>query len=93
MLDHLASQTLQSPAPSALLASCAALAYHAHLAFTSPGLLENVKLAAGRSGDARSRDAARNTLRVWMAERPAQARNVFAHAAMLYCLLSRFTFE
>ncbi|RSH90377.1 hypothetical protein EHS25_000982 [Saitozyma podzolica] len=94
LLDQLASHTFHSAAsPTSLLLSCAALAYHAHLQFARVGFLERVKIAAGKSGTAASREAARVTLSEWINSDVVAARNIFAHAAMLRCLLWRFTFD
>lgn len=91
-MDQLARHTLRFSAPTHLVVSCAAVAYHAHLQFTHVGLLEQIKIAAGRSGALAAEDA-RLRLARWMAANPGLTRNVFAHAAMLFCLMSRFVFE
>ncbi|KAL1406153.1 hypothetical protein Q8F55_007837 [Vanrija albida] len=95
LLDQLARHTLASAtAPTPLLVSCAALAYHSHLQFTEVGFLDQVKIAAGRAGhDGAQQDAARRTLAGWMRVNHAATRNVFANAAMLSCLMSRFAFD
>ena len=69
------------------------MAYHSHLQFTRAGFLDQVKLAAGKLGTYSSRDAARISITEWLNSNPAGMRNVFAHAAMLRCLVARFTFE
>jgi hypothetical protein len=94
LLDQLAAYTFNSAsAPSPLLLTCAALAYHSHLQFTRIGFLDQVKIAAGKSGTLQSRATARQTLSEWINHDRAATRNVFAHGAMLSCLLNRFTFE
>jgi hypothetical protein len=94
LLDQLARHALASPSsPTALRLSCVALAYHSHLQFTEIGLLDQIKVAAGRSGDASSRNEAQIALTERLRSNPAGSRNIFAHAAMLRCLLNRFTFE
>ncbi len=94
LLDQLAGHALDTPSSlTPLRLSCVALAHHAHLQFTGVGLLDQVKVAAGRSGDAAARDAARADVAARLRENPAAARSLFAHAAMLRCLLNRFTFE
>lgn len=94
LLDQLARHALDSASsPTALRLSCVALAHHSHLQFTEIGLLDQIKVAAGRSGDASSRSEAQIALTERLRSNPAGSRNIFAHAAMLRCLLNRFTFE
>lgn len=75
------------------MVSCAALAYHSHLQFTQTGLLDQIKIAAGRSGSAAAQAEAREAVGQWMHSHPAATRNVFANAALLGCLMRRFNFE
>lgn len=92
VLDQLARHTLNSPAPTHLAVSCAALAYHAHLHFTDPNLLDQIKLAAGK-GSAEIKESARMRISGWIKGNPAAARHVFANAAMLSALMNQFPFE
>jgi hypothetical protein len=91
LLDQLARHTLRS-APSPHRVSCAAVAYHAHLRFAAPRLLEDVKAAAGHNGPAVA-DEARSRLAGWTAAHPRRARDVAAHAGMLLALMAQFSFE
>ncbi|GMK59201.1 hypothetical protein CspeluHIS016_0702160 [Cutaneotrichosporon spelunceum] len=91
LLDQLARHTLRAPAPSALVVSCAAVAYHAHLRFASPRFLEDVKAGAGRWPG--GREEAQACLGAWMAANPRGARDVVAHAAMLFALVAQFSFD
>lgn len=79
--------------PTPLLISCAALAHHGRLQFTLPGFLQKVKIAAGKSGTMDSRLSSAQTLSWWLNADRVGARRIFAHAAMLACLLTRYTFE
>ncbi|ORY26042.1 hypothetical protein BCR39DRAFT_542336 [Naematelia encephala] len=94
LLGRIASHTLNlAVSPTPLLMSCSALAHHSHLQFTHPGFIELVKAAAGKSGTMESRIGARQTLEQWINQDRYSARVVFAHAAMLACLLKRYTFD
>jgi hypothetical protein len=94
ILKRLSSHTLISALPpTSLMISCTALYYHSHMQFTFPGFIQVVKVAAGKSGTAASRAAARMTLSQWINSDAVGARRVFANAAMLSCLLLRHTFE
>ncbi len=94
ILKRLSTQTLNSALPpTSLMISCTALYYHSHMQFTFLGFLQVVKIAAGKSGTATSRAAARTTLSQWVNGDVVGARQVFANAAMLSCLLLRYTFE
>lgn len=93
LLDQLAGYAIDTPSSlTSLRLSCVALAHHAHLQFTGISLLDQIKVAAGKSGD-QAREIAQADVAVRLRENPAAARNIFAHAAMLRCLLNRFTFE
>ncbi|BEJ14002.1 hypothetical protein CspHIS471_0311760 [Cutaneotrichosporon sp. HIS471] len=91
LLDQLARHTLRLPAPSALVVSCAAVAYHAHLRFSSARFLDDVKAAAGR-GPGGAEDA-QARLGGWMRANPRRTRDVMAHAAMLFVLVGQFSFD
>lgn len=52
-----------------------------------------VKVAAGKSGTLQSRTHAQHTLAWWINSDLVGARRIFANAAMLSCLLMRYTFE
>ena len=94
LLDQLARHSLNTPStPTSLRLSCVALAYHSHLQFTRFGLLEQIQIAAGKSGSPEIREAAQIDVALQLQKSPTVARNIFAHAAMLRCLLNRFTFE
>lgn len=94
LLDRLRVLSLSThlhPTPS--LVSCAAIANHSHLQFTRLGLIELVKTAAGKGGTALSRSRAKEKLVAWTTADVCGARRVAAHAGMLSCLLTRYTFE
>ncbi|CAK7236008.1 hypothetical protein SCUCBS95973_009460 [Sporothrix curviconia] len=92
-LDQLARHVIDTPAslPSLRL-SCVALAHHAYLELTDPGLLSMIKVAAGRSGEQEQQAAQGDVARKLQMD-AVGARCLFAHAAMLQCLLNRFTFD
>lgn len=92
-LDQLASHVTDTPSTlTALRLTCVALSHHAYLELTDPGLLGAIKVAAGRSGEQEQQAAQIDVTRRLQAD-PVGARRIFAHAAMLRCLLNRFTFE
>lgn len=92
-LDQLARHVIDTPASlTTLRLSCVALAHHAYLELTDPGLLGAIKVAAGRSGEQEQQAAQADVTRRLQAD-PSGARCLFAHAAMLRCLLNRYTFE
>ena len=76
-----------------MLTSCTALSHHSYLQFGYPGFLQKVKIAAGKSGTKESRVSAQQTLGRWLDSDRVVGRRIFAHAAMLTCLLTRYTFE
>lgn len=92
LLDQLARHSLRFSAPTHLVVSCAAVAYHAHLQFAGPKLLEDIRVASGRTGPVAAEEA-QARLAAWMSARPRRTRDVFAHAAMLFTLMGRFVFE
>lgn len=61
--------------------------------FTWPGFLNNVKVAAGKSGTEESKADAQDWLRARIAEDPVGARSILVQAGQLSALLLRFTFE
>jgi len=91
LLDQLARHTLRVPVPTHLTVSCAALAYHSQMVFTEVGILDRIKVAAGRL--VVNTTQAQEHIRKWMKDRPVAARNVFAHGALLFALTGRFPFE
>ncbi|BEI98641.1 hypothetical protein CcaverHIS631_0309400 [Cutaneotrichosporon cavernicola] len=91
LLDQLARHTLRLPAPSALVVSCAGVAYHAHLRFSSARFLDDVKAAAGRGPG--SAEDAQARLGGWMRANPRRTRDVMAHAVMLFVLVGQFSFD
>lgn len=93
LLEQIAGSMLRSADNlSAATFQCVALAYHSHIQFAIPGFLDEVKVAAGKSGTKASQDAASDRLRRSLAARPVQARAILAHAGMLNGLLSQFMF-
>ncbi|CAK7202229.1 hypothetical protein SEUCBS139899_004951 [Sporothrix eucalyptigena] len=54
--------------------------------------MSTIKIAAGRSGEQEQKAAQADVARRLQAD-PAGARSMFVHAAMLLCLLNRFTFD
>lgn len=93
LLDQLAQYSMDSNSClTSLRLSCVALAHHSHLQFTETGLLEEIKVSAGKLGD-QGREDARINVAARLRANPAGGRNIFAHSAMLLCLLNRFTFE
>lgn len=92
-LNQLARHVTDTPASlTAPRLSCVALSHHAYLELTDPGLLGAIKVAAGRSGE-QEQQAAQTDVSRRLQMDPSGARCLFAHAAMLRCLLNRFTFE
>lgn len=73
--------------------SVSALSHLGHIQFTWPGFLDNLKIAAGKSGTEKSKKDARSWLSARISEEPASARSILVHAGQLSALLMRFTFE
>ncbi|CAK9786778.1 unnamed protein product [Cutaneotrichosporon oleaginosum] len=90
LLDQLARHALRVP-PTPLSIACAAVAYHAHLRYAAPRFMDDVKMAAGREGPVAAEEA-RVRLARWMRVQPRRARDVMAHASMLFALMGRFEF-
>jgi hypothetical protein len=78
---------------NSLIVSVSALAHLSHIQFTWPGFLENMKIAAGKSGTEISKRDARVWLSSQISEDPINARAILVHAGQLSSLLMRFTFE
>ncbi|RSH93054.1 hypothetical protein EHS25_007407 [Saitozyma podzolica] len=94
LLDQLARLTLNGAlSPTHLLLSCPSMAYYSHINFTRLGFMEDVRNAAGRGGTTSSMQAARASLAISLSSDPDATRNIVAHAALLYCLISRFKFD
>lgn len=94
VLDRLAfSWHETSTNPTALMVSTTALSHHSHIQFTRPGFLEHCRLAAGKYEGNTRREPGREWLREWSRREPREARTIIVHAAQLYALLARFTFE
>jgi hypothetical protein len=94
LLEQLAQHILRtSSSHMPLRISCVALSYHSHLSFGGIGLMDKVKVAAGKTGDALRRADARAFFETWMREHPVAAREIFAYAVMLWSLMNRFTSE
>ena len=79
--------------PNSLIVSVSALSHLGHVQFTWPGFLENIKIAAGKSGTEASKGEARSWLSSRILDDPVNARAILVHAGQLTSLLSRFTFE
>lgn len=79
--------------PNSLIVSVSALSHLAHIQFTWPAFLDNIKIAAGKSGTDESKNHARSWLSSRIEEDPAGARAILLHAGQLNALLIRFTFE
>lgn len=94
LLSRIAGHTLNiAKTATPLLISCSALHHHCCLQFAFPGLLQKLKVAAGKSGTLDSQLEARQVLKTWINVDPYTSRVVFAHSAMLACLLKRYTFD
>lgn len=94
LLDQLSdSSSTTSCVPRSLVISVSALSHMSHIQFTWLGFLENVKIAAGKSGTDNSRSDAALWLSNKIAEDEVDARLILAHAAGLSSLLLRYTFE
>ena len=79
--------------PNSLIVSVSALCHLAHIQFTWPGSLDNIKIAAGKSGTENSKTDARLWLSARISEDLVGARSILIHAGQLSALLMRFTFE
>ncbi|KZO90459.1 hypothetical protein CALVIDRAFT_490418 [Calocera viscosa TUFC12733] len=79
--------------PNALIVSVSALAHVGRIQFTWPRFLDNVKVAAGKSGTETSKSQARTWLSGHMAEDPVRTRSIIVHAGRLNALLLRFRFD
>jgi hypothetical protein len=79
--------------PNSLIVSVSALSHLGRIQFTWPGFLENIKIAAGKSGTENSKNGARAWLSARIAEDPVNARSILVHAGQISALLMRFTFE
>ena len=79
--------------PNSLLVSVSAFSHLSHIQFTWPGFLENIKIAAGKSGTEASKRDARSWLSSRISEDQVSAREILVHAGQLSSLLMRYTFE
>lgn len=94
LLDQLSASSHSLPnKPNSLIVSVSALSHLGHMQFTWPGFLNNVKIAAGKSGTEESKQDARSWVRARIEEDPIGTRSILAQAGQLSTLLSRFTFE
>ncbi|KAJ6443388.1 Heat Labile Enterotoxin Type Iib [Purpureocillium lavendulum] len=94
LLDQLSTSSHSLPnKPNSLIVSVSALSHLGHMQFTWPGFLNNVKIAAGKSGTEESKSDARSWVRARIEEDPVGMRSILAQAGQLSSLLSRFTFE
>ncbi|PWI75924.1 C6 and C2H2 transcription factor [Purpureocillium lilacinum] len=94
LLDQLSASSHSLPnKPNSLIVSFSALSHLGHMQFTWPGFLNNVKIAAGKSGTEESKQDARSWVRARIEEDPIGTRSILAHAGQLSTLLSRFTFD
>lgn len=79
--------------PSALAVECLAMAYHGHIRFSNPRLLELVKTAAGRHGSGQDCLVARQALVDIFRSDQVLQRVILVYSAMLLCLLGRYVSE
>ncbi|KAJ5963060.1 hypothetical protein N7481_013365 [Penicillium waksmanii] len=79
--------------PTPPLVSVSALSHLGHLQFTWTGFLDEVKIAAGKSGTEESKLNARSWLSSRISDDIIGARSILVHAGRLNALLIRFTFE
>ncbi|KIM99147.1 hypothetical protein OIDMADRAFT_56312 [Oidiodendron maius Zn] len=94
LLDQLSdSCNTVSCMPNSLIVSVSALSHLGHVQFTWPGFLENIKIAAGKSGTEASKGEARSWLSSRILDDPVNARAILVHAGQLTSLLARFTFD
>ncbi|OAQ75458.1 fungal transcriptional regulatory protein [Purpureocillium lilacinum] len=94
LLDQLSASSHSLPnKPNSLIVSVSALSHLGHMQFTWPGFLNNVKIAAGKSGTEESKQDARSWVRARIDEDPIGTRSILAQAGQLSTLLSRFTFD
>ncbi|KAL2127172.1 hypothetical protein VTI74DRAFT_11208 [Chaetomium olivicolor] len=94
LLDQLSVSSHSLPnKPNSLIVSVSALSHLGHMQFTWPGFLNNVKIAAGKSGTEESKADARSWVRARIEEDPVGARSILAQAGQLSALLSRFNFD
>ncbi|KAH8805434.1 fungal transcriptional regulatory protein [Xylogone sp. PMI_703] len=94
LLDQLSdSCSTASCIPNALIVSVSALSHLSHIQFTWPGFLENIKIAAGKSGTEASKCDARSWLSSRISEDQISARAILVHAGQLNSLLIRYTFD
>ncbi|UNI15668.1 hypothetical protein JDV02_002179 [Purpureocillium takamizusanense] len=94
LLDQLSASSHSLPnKPNSLIVSVSALSHLGHMQFTWPSFLNNVKIAAGKSGTEESKADARSWVRARIEEDPIGTRSILAQAGQLSALLSRFTFD
>jgi hypothetical protein len=69
------------------------MAYHGHIRFSNPRLLELVKTAAGRHGSGQDCLVARQALVDIFRSDQVLQRVILVYSAMLLCLLGRYVSE
>jgi hypothetical protein len=75
------------------MVNVSALSHLGHIQFSWSGFLDNLKVAAGKSGTDDSKQEARSWLTTHISKDPMVARSVLVHAGQLTALLVRFPFE
>ncbi|KAL1962696.1 hypothetical protein VTN77DRAFT_9240 [Rasamsonia byssochlamydoides] len=94
LLDQLSASCYSlSCMPNSLIVSVSALSHLGHIQFTWSGFLDNIKIAAGKSGTEESKRDARAWLSARISEDPVSARSILVHAGQLSALLTRFPFD
>lgn len=79
--------------PNSLIVSVSALSHLSHIQFIWPGFIENIKIAAGKSGTETSKKDARLWLSTRIDQDQVGSRSILAHAGQLTSLILRYTFE
>lgn len=79
--------------PNSLSIGVCALSHLGHMQFTWPGFLNNIKIAAGKSGTEESKATARDWVQSRINDDPAGARHILTQAGQLSAVLARYPFE
>ncbi|EGX97024.1 Fungal transcriptional regulatory protein [Cordyceps militaris CM01] len=79
--------------PNSLTIGVCALSHLGHMQFTWPGFLNNIKIAAGKSGTEESKATAREWIQSRIQDDPAGARFILAQAGQLSAVLARYPFD
>ncbi|OAQ61102.1 fungal transcriptional regulatory protein [Pochonia chlamydosporia 170] len=94
LLDKLSASCHSLPnKPNALILSVTALSHLGHIQFTWPNFLQNIKVAAGKSGTDESKADAREWIQARIEEEPVITRSILVQAGQLSTLLSRYIFD